>query len=486
MDKEEKKKYTHIGVTVFLTAAAIIVFYRVIMNYAGFKAGIKYIFSIITPVIDGFVIAYLLSPVVNFIEERFLYAKFYDHIFKGREGVAKGKIKRRIRMLVIIFTYTVFLLLLYGFFSLVIPSIAESVQNIVSNFPKYMENFQYEMNVILEKHPSLEKGYNEVMANYSEPINQWINENILGKVNTALVGLLSGSFSILKGLFNLIIGLIISVYLVSGKELMIGQAKKVTYALMNRDLANAFIHNVRYTNNTFQGFFGGKIVDSIIIGFLCFIVTSIIGTPYAMLVSVIVGVTNIIPFFGPFIGAIPSAFLVLLVDPKQCLYFIILIIVLQQFDGNILGPMILGQSTGLPGFWVIFAITLFGGLFGFGGMLVGVPVFAVIYTGFKSFISAKLALKELPQDTRQYVHTAYVDDDGTFVKLPKNTRNSRSSQTVVSRSSLRELMNSEKKAEKENAGDEDTDEGTDEKTDKNTEVKGKQETKNSGRTKKKK
>ena len=177
---------------------------------------------------------------------------------------------------------------------------------------------------------------------------------------------------------------------------------------------------MRQTHKIFGGFISGKLLDSLIIGILCFIVMSIFNWPYAVLVSVIVGVTNVIPFFGPFIGAIPSAFLILLVDPMTCLYFVIFVFILQQFDGNILGPKILGDSTGLSSFWVIFAILIGGGLFGFIGMLIGVPTFAVIYTLVRSAIEKKLKEKELPCKTEAYQDVDYVDpQDGTFVRAGK-------------------------------------------------------------------
>jgi len=192
---------------------------------------------------------------------------------------------------------------------------------------------------------------------------------------------------------------------------------------------------VRFTGKTFIDFFVGKIVDSIIIGILCFIVTTIVGTPYAALVSLIVGVTNVIPYFGPFIGAIPSAILVLMVDPKHCLYFIIIILVLQQLDGNVIGPAILGQSTGLSAFWVIFAITIFGGIWGPLGMLVGVPLFAVIYTSVRALIASNLAKKSLPDNTAKYVYVDYIDDEGNFIRIPK-----KEVKDVVSKHGFKEII----------------------------------------------
>ena len=420
MDDDDKKKYFHLGLTFFLAACAVIVFLLCLLHLAEISEGIDSLLKIATPIIDGLVLTYFMAPVVNSIENKWLYARFSDKIFKGREeGEARGKAKSRVRAFSIFITYVLFIFIIVGFFWIIIPDIVSSIQSISKNFPVYQWNLTVWMDKMLIKYPQLDEAYNNVMNNYSDPINDWINVNIFGRVNEFAMTVLSGGLNLIKAVFNFIIGMIIALYLLGSKELMIGQAKKIVYALLKKDTANAFIYNVRYTNKIFQDFFIGKIVDSIIVGLLCFIATTIMRTPYALLVSIIVGVTNIIPFFGPFIGAIPSAFLVLLVDPKKCLYFIILIIILQQLDGNVIGPLILGQKTGLSGFWVIFAITIFGGLWGFKGMLLGVPVFAVIYTGVSSFIKAKLKEKGLEVGTKRYVHVDYITEDGEYVRLPK-------------------------------------------------------------------
>ena len=182
---------------------------------------------------------------------------------------------------------------------------------------------------------------------------------------------------------------------------------------------------MRFANKTFGGFFVGKILDSIIIGIICFIVTSILGTPFSVLISLIIGVTNIIPFFGPFLGAIPSILLILFIDPLQAVYFLIFVIILQQLDGNFIGPKILGSSTGLSSFWVIFAITLFGGIWGIFGMIVGVPIFAILFAFTKSLVESRLASRDLPQDTSKYLRLLYIDDKSKskeFVEFPHNAK----------------------------------------------------------------
>ncbi|MDE5894106.1 MAG: AI-2E family transporter, partial [Acetatifactor sp.] len=206
-----------------------------------------------------------------------------------------------------------------------------------------------------------------------------------------------------------------SIYILGSKEKFAVQAKKLIYACYQPDSANVIINNFRFAHNTFIGFISGKILDSMIIGLLCFIGTTLMQTPYAALISVIIGVTNIIPFFGPFLGAIPSAVLILVVDPMHplnCVYFIIFILILQQVDGNLIGPKILGDSTGLSGFWVIFAITLFGGLFDVLGMIVGVPIFAIIYAAVRSHVNSALIKKNMPIKSDIYENIECVDDAG--------------------------------------------------------------------------
>ena len=195
------------------------------------------------------------------------------------------------------------------------------------------------------------------------------------------------------------------------KEGFTAKAKMLTYAVFNTSHANFIIHSMRFTNKTFIGFFTGKILDSAIIGVLCYIGMSFLNMPYTLLISVIIGVTNVIPFFGPYLGAIPSIFLILLVDPMQAIYFAIFILILQQFDGNILGPKILGESTGLSSFLVIVAILIGGGIFGIPGMIIGVPVFAVLYAALEKLVHISLVYKKVPDQEQQYTNIDCLDPE---------------------------------------------------------------------------
>lgn len=243
----------------------------------------------------------------------------------------------------------------------------------------------------------------------------WVQNDLLKHTNDLMTSLTEGVIGVVNGLIDILIGFIVAIYLLFGKEKFMGQCRKIVYAFNPPRRANIILHIASKTNKTFNGFIIGKIIDSAIIGVLCFIGLSILKMPYTLLVTVIVGVTNVIPVFGPYIGAIPSAILILLVDPMKGLYFIIFIFLLQQLDGNVIGPMILGDSTGLSAFWVMFAILIGGGLFGLPGMIVGVPTFAVIYYIIKMLIQQKLEQKKLPVETEHYNEKNYVGDDGKFI-----------------------------------------------------------------------
>lgn len=229
---------------------------------------------------------------------------------------------------------------------------------------------------------------------------------MMPQINAIVKTVSLSMLSFAKAVWNLVIGLIISIYLLASKERFVSQGKKLLYAFWDTRQANVIMEDFRLIDSTFGGFISGKILDSAIIGVLCFVVVSIMKMPYPMLISVIVGVTNIIPFFGPFIGAVPCALLILMVNPMQCLYFIIFIWILQQFDGNFLGPKILGDSTGLSGFWIIFSITIFSGLMGVPGMILGVPIFAVFYALIKRYVNRSLQKRACPikqKSTRHWI-----------------------------------------------------------------------------------
>lgn len=397
------KKYLYWGLTAFFAICGGILFYYFLFHNSNVSTNFKKIIQICMPIIDGFILAYIQCPVLNFFEKKILIP-----IYKKAGIVLNPKSKKRMRGISVFATLVFTFILLYTFLSLVVPQIMNSVENLAIRFPAYINNFSSWLEDMLANNPNIESFVMQYFNEYSKVLESWLRGDFLPQLNLVLISLSSRVVSFFVFFWNLIIGLIISVYMLSNKELFAAQFKKVTYALFEETNANGIIDEVRFVHHTFGGFITGKLLDSLIIGIICFIVTSFIGTPYPVLISVIVGVTNVIPFFGPYLGAIPSAFIILLIDPKQCLYFLIFVLILQQFDGNILGPKILGNSTGLSSFWVIFSITIFGGLFGIVGMFIGVPVFAVIYAAIKRKVGKMLRKKELPDDTRNYMKLRHI------------------------------------------------------------------------------
>lgn len=400
------------GLTAFFVIAAGILFYYLVFHASNIKANLGIVTNILMPVVFGFVMAYLLTPVLNFIEYHILIPICNKCGIK--ESPRRASLIRGGGILITVF---LFFALIYGLFAMLLSQIVPSIMNIINNFDTYIGNITRWVNQIIDDNPELRRNVLTLVSRYSNELESWLNDAVLPNMSSVIRTVSQSVMGGVKVLWNFIIGFIISIYLMASKEKFAGQAKKVAYACLRKSTANLVIQNFRFTHKTFIGFISGKILDSAIIGVLCFIGTTLMGTPYAVLVSVIVGVTNIIPFFGPYLGAIPSTFLIFIVDPMHplnCLYFVIFIVVLQQFDGNILGPKIIGNSTGLTGFWVIFSITLFGGLFGILGMIVGVPIFAVFYAAVKSLVNTALQKKSLPRDTNSYLTVGSVDADGVF------------------------------------------------------------------------
>lgn len=409
------KKYLYWGITALVVIGISIVLFFLMFRGANFKDSFFWLMGICMPIIDGFILAYLMTPILNFVERNLL-----KRILKKERAKLSKRQAKLLRGISVFFTLILVLAALYSFFSIVVPQLLKSIQSIILQFPSYVNNLTIWLEKVLADNPQVELYLNNMINTYTPELREWLNGTLLPQMNQAIRAVSSYAFSVLKALWDFIVGLIISIYLINSKEKYVCQAKKIAYSLFDIKRANEVIEDFRFIHRTFGGFIGGKLLDSLIIGILCFAGTSIIGTPYAILISVIIGVTNIIPFFGPYLGAIPSALLILMIDPLQCLYFLIFILILQQFDGNVLGPKILGDSTGLSSFWVIFSITFFGGLLGVFGMVIGVPTFAVIYAMIRRRVHRGLQKKNFPIETEEYSGLIRVDDDHTFVKdIPK-------------------------------------------------------------------
>jgi len=406
------KKNIQWGVTAFLVIGAGIILYYIIFHAASFNTRIQTAINIAMPIIDGMILAYLLTPVVNGLETRMLIP-----LFRKGNIELNAKNKKKMRAVSIVLTLIIVFFVIYAFFAMVIPQLLKSIQSIIFQFPVYVNNLETFITKLLANNPDIDEFATGMLDKYSAQISDWLNNSVIPQMNGIIKSLSLSVLSFLKSIWNLIIGFIISIYILGSKEIFCGQAKKMVYAFFDRKTANSIINDFRFTHKTFSGFISGKILDSLIIGLICFPCITLMDMPYAVLISVIIGVTNVIPFFGPYLGAIPSAFLILLINPVKCLYFIIFILILQQFDGNFLGPKILGESTGLSGFWVIFSITIFGGLFGIFGMIIGVPIFAVFYAFVRKYTNSSLQKKGLPIKTDKYTQVEVITSENTFQEL---------------------------------------------------------------------
>ena len=403
----KRTQYFKWGLTAFLTVCAVLVFYDTFYQDGTLQGFLSQLASILSPVLYGFAIAYLLTPVMSWLENNI--ALLWKRCFKKELKRPSGAL----RLISILLTEAAVLFLLYLLMSVLIPQLVDSVTTLINNAESYYRNVYRWADSLLDSDNEIAVWVASLITDRYSDGMVFLTEKILPWVQKAVVPLTNGIWSGIRGAvgfaFDLIVGLIVSIYLMGMKEKSLARCCKAVYACLSEKKADAVMRGTRRVNAIFSGFVRGKLLDSLIIGILCFICCSLLKLPYTPLVSVVVGVTNVIPFFGPFLGAIPSAFLILLVSPKQCLIFVVFIIVLQQFDGNILGPKILGDATGISSFWVIVAILVGGGFGGVLGMFIGVPVFACVQELVKYLMDRRLRARNMPTEAYAYVGRAKDD-----------------------------------------------------------------------------
>lgn len=398
------RRYIYWGVTALAVIACSVAFGFALSRFKTISGVIGKIVDILMPIIYGGALAYLMLPIYNRTNS---YVRKALAKTVKREDTRKslGKLVATIVSLLVLFA------IVTGLFWMVIPQIYESIIGFQESLTDYINNLTLWLMKILEDNPALEES---IMPYYEQAVatfQNWITTDLVPNMSLVFDRLSTGLLNVVTVVKNILIGIIVMVYFLNIKDTLCAQAKKIVYGLFRVKDANRIISETRFAHSVFGGFITGKLLDSLIIGIMCFFAMQFLNMPYVLLISVIIGVTNVIPFFGPFIGAIPSAFLILLVSPLKCLYFLIFILILQQFDGNILGPKILGDSTGLPSFWVLFSILLFGGLFGFVGMIIAVPSFAVIYRLIAIYINGALKKKNLSDCTEDYMKLDYIDSE---------------------------------------------------------------------------
>ena len=378
------------GLTAVGVVCAVLIFYDLVFRSSIVLKYLAVLLDILAPVLYGFAMAYLLSPVVNWFERA---------VFRRKTAGNPGKWMRAVSVTL---TWLVVLAMLYAIFSILVPELYKSVMQLAANAKDYYYTVYNWVRHLWENNPEISQWAENLVSKYYAEALAWVNNNLVPQLQVAVQAVTGGVVGMLVFFKNILLGVVVSIYLLAGKEAFGAGTCKLCYTLLSEGWAARVVRGAKEVDRIFSGFVRGKLLDSLIIGILCFFFSSLFQFPYAPLVSVVVGVTNVIPFFGPFLGAIPSAFLILLDSPIKCLYFIIFILALQQFDGNILGPRILGDSTGISGFWVMVAILTGGGLWGVAGMFLGVPVFACFYTGVRSYSAYRLKKKGLPVDAASY------------------------------------------------------------------------------------
>lgn len=380
------QKYTTISVYSFIVICLSIVFYSIVSEFSSFRVNLGETVSVLQPFLIGFVIAYLLNFILKFIE------------LKGLKNFNSLKPKTK-RIMALFFTYLTVILFFYIFIKFVFPQLANSLIGLVNNIPSYV----YDMSDLFE---SSSKNILSLSPKYLDIVIEKWNE-FLNYVLDFTTGLFPLFGELLKrvasSISNIILGIIVSIYVLIDKERFLGLGRKFTLAIFSDKTSSKILELTHRTNYIFGRFVSGKLLDSFIVGWITFFLLMIFKMPYATLISFIIGITNIIPFFGPFIGAIPSFFIILFVSPIKALWFLLIIIFIQQLDGNIIGPKILGDSVGISAFWILFSLLVFAKLFGIVGMLVGVPLFAVFYSIVKDIIESKLKKKGLPYETEEYM-----------------------------------------------------------------------------------
>ena len=400
------KKYVQAGITAFLVIACSLLFYYLLFHQSSVKLALHHVLTVFSPLVAALVIAYVLSQIINFAER-----KIIAPLYAARKKEMTPKQRKITRALLIVLTYIAVLVSIYGLVATLIPELISSILNIVANFSQYLGNVQEYVTRLLYRYPDLQQTADQYLAEFSAKLSTWMTTDLIPNLRDVLLNLSGQLVNMVSFLKNIVLGAIVAIYLLYHKEKYVAKCKRAIYSLFGLEHGNALLHDCQYINQEFSGFLIGKVIDSLIIGVLCYLITNLIGTPYALLVSVLIGITNIIPFFGPFLGAIPSLILILLINPLQALYFLIFVVLLQQFDGNFLGPRILGETTGVSSFLVIVSILIGGGFWGIFGMIIAVPVCAILCTIFRNYSERRLKEQDLPNDVDFYLKLDHIDPE---------------------------------------------------------------------------
>ncbi|WP_302631796.1 AI-2E family transporter [uncultured Clostridium sp.] len=386
MKVEWNKKYTTIAIYAFLVISSSIIVYLMVSQAEDLKIKFSGMIATMQPFIIGSAIAYIINFILNFYEKVVFELKYINKLNrKYRRGIG------------LLLSYLTAIIVISLFMQFVLPQLVDSIVGLANNIPQYVNDASHVITEISEKFNLESKYMNMIVEKWNELLNYIITllTNLIPVIGNFLMTLGSS-------ILNIIIGIIVSIYILIDKEKFIALSRKVTFSIFSAERSKRIVELAQRSNETFGKFLSGKILDSLIIGILTFIILTIFKMPYILLISVVIGITNIIPFFGPFFGAIPSAIIILCVSPIKALWFIGIILVIQQIDGNIIGPKILGDSIGISAFWILFSLLIFAKFLGLIGMIIGVPIFAIIYSIIKENVERRLKAKGLPVETEKY------------------------------------------------------------------------------------
>ena len=385
----KKRRYMHMSLAVFAAISMSLVLFFILFRLQGIGDALHTVSDILAPFVYGGVVAYLLRPLCN------TYESFFTDVFPK-------KAKRYANSVAVILSLVTGILVVYTLIIMIAPQLYQSILSLWNSLPEKINQFlAWATNVFGEDEELLQLFNTSYQTLYQE-LETWAQNTLVPYITNIVSGVGSSVLKVLNFLYDLLIGLIVAVYLLGSRKKFARQSVLLVRSTLKPAWADLFLNEITFIDQMFGGFIDGKILDSAIIGVLCYIGCLIFKFPNPLLIAAIVGITNIIPFFGPFIGAVPSTFLILIEDPIKALWFVLFVLVLQQLDGNIIGPAILGDRTGLSSFWVLFTIILFGGLWGIVGMIIAVPLFAVIYDTIKKLVRRGLTKKNQNELWDQY------------------------------------------------------------------------------------
>lgn len=439
MKKNFEEKYWRWGVTAFLVIAASIVWFFFLFKFRLIMGFVSRTIQVLYPFIFGFVMAYLLLPVFNRACQ--IAQPVFSRVIKNER-----KARSTCRLTCSIVSVLLFLALVAGLLSAIVPQMYTSIISLTTNMQSYLEKVDQWITNLFAGNPFLETNVRSIYDDAIGMASAWIQKDMLPWMLDMMSGSVLGVVNLFKAL---VVGVIIAIYMLNNKSVFVAQGKKLIFTFCDAETGNLVLDNLRFTHKVFGGFISGKLLDSLIIGIITFFGLTFLKMPYIVLISVVIGVTNIIPFFGPFIGAVPATLLILLIDPVKAIYFVIFILVLQQFDGNILGPKILGDSIGLSSFWVMFAILVFGGAFGFTGMLIGVPIMAIIFSAVSTLMKRRLKKKGMPYRTSVYDDLEYIDPDTLTAIKHSAVRRAAPESVVLKKERKRKEQAAQEKKDKE-------------------------------------